>query len=63
MALCSCIDVPIIPEIIPIQLKDSLRQIAKLSKLEMLQEITKNLAPSKITPKTFAITAYSKLVL
>ncbi len=33
-AHCSCIDVPIIPEVIPIQLKDSLRQIAKLKKLD-----------------------------
>ena len=35
------IEVPIIPGVMPIQSYDSLRQIAKLSKLEVPEEITK----------------------
>lgn len=41
------IEVPIIPGVMPIQSYDSLRQIAKLSKLEVPQEIINIVAPLK----------------
>jgi len=41
------IHVPILPGVMPIQSYDSLRQIVKISKLEVPQEITNILTPIK----------------